>query len=825
MTFTRPLYRHLLPVACALLLAACGEDESSSVAPAGGSTLTGSVVKGVTAHAIVTITTPDDELLATTESNEQGAYAVILPTGYSGAVKITATARVNSKGNLPRPGRRTQMRCDATGGCKDAHNVDVAFGTWFDVPVDFRLSAVASVDSFGIRLVNVTPLSTLAAEWAALLPQGLNAESADLANSTVAAMFGMALSDLEQPTGDIADPLWLNLADAKQIELSLLYASFAEIARELGLTQQAFIDQVAASFAGQGGGLLQSSSGSEPSIDYLTRVAQLLLSNATLGGVIDMPDITYAEVNTSIDTLLGTLQSGEMTAITPVSYDDIIGKLGPLGAQIDEVLVLSGLRHPQQFILDQAPYFTWLVSEDNLHLAPLAVETVMRALDASLMLDILPPDSVTVEQVEDIYGAATVTLSVPTKTLTIVGTRHGQTVNLTLGLTGLFDGMNSGDFIYSIDGTATNPTASGEIHGTLTVDTGDTDFQPLFLAFFAVNSADTESEARAAAARLQTAINNLAHSLQADVTLAGNAHLMNEADSSLVLGGDVTLTGMLDLGAEIGETIARLDVASGQIFMPAKPGQTNHLHSIEGLPLLTIVVGDNATLVVDGAGELFGIPEAIVHGDAQLDNARLLFEHVRSTLLAAVGEVLAGDEESELDIGAVLHDLFDFDFSQLALHGAGRITIAGLGHEYRATLENLTATVYQPHSEGNEDIAFTATLDLEHQKVHFGVGPEAEPWDLRVLTTPTPRLVLIGPAGEYGEVAQEDVYAFLGSLPLGDLLGGLFPSTGESLSGDSSSGDSLPADSSSDDSGTSEPPPEEINNDPPAEGETLQLGT
>ncbi|MFZ5723276.1 MAG: hypothetical protein ACOY33_06405 [Pseudomonadota bacterium] len=762
-------FRLLAAALLPLVLVACDNDDDKPRA-ASGAKLTGSVVKGLTANAVITVTSPDGTLLATDESNAQGAYSLFLPAGYQGAILVTATARDYTAADIP-PAERTRMRCDALSGCgpmpvDDIGNLDgdnqVDFGEWFEVPLDFRLSAVMAVNGWGIHLANVTPLSTLAARWAVMFPQGLDAESANTANTTVAAMFGMALSDFEQGTGDLADPLWLRQADPKQIQLAALYATFAEIASQFGLTPQYVVDTVADYFAGQGGSLLEAGSGSEPSISLFVNTSQTLLNNALLAGVIDMPDDSYSSVMNANNTLLGMLEHGKFTDVQPVTYEHLIGKLGPLGTQIDELLVLTGLNDPHQFIIDQAPYFAWLVTEDNLNLAPLGIETVMYALLASLQIDLAVEGTTSVVLYEE-PGTYVVTLDVPNKTLTLVGTRYGQVANIEIGLTGFISGAEAGNFVYSIDATAANPTASGEIHGTLTIDTGATDFQPLLDAFAAMQASDPT-----ALIQLQAAINTLAYSLTADVTLTGNAQLVNSSDPALALGGDVTLTGELDLGAQPGEQIARLDVTAGQIFMPGAPGEPNHLYAYDGLPILTVVVGDNATLVLDGAGTLFGIPEAIAHASGQLDNSRALFEHIRSTLLGVV------NNPGSLNLGTLVGDLLDFDFSQLALHGEGTIVIPELGHEYRATLENLTATIYQPYSE---EVALTAMLDIDNQRVHFELGADAEPWDLRVLTTPTPRLALIGPDGQYGEVSQEDLYAFLDTLPLGELLGSLFPAS------------------------------------------------
>jgi hypothetical protein len=109
--------------------------------------------------------------------------------------------------------------------------------------------------------------------------------------------------------------------------------------------------------------------------------------------------------------------------------------------------------------------------------------------------------------------------------------------------------------------------------------------------------------------------------------------------------------------------------------------------------------------------------------------------------------------------------MLDFDINQVTLQGEGSITIPALNHEYRASVDNLAVTVYQPHSDR---VAATAELDLDEQAVHMMLG--REPWDLRVLMTPTPRLVLLGPEGQSGQMTQEEAIEFMAALPMVGLL-------------------------------------------------------
>lgn len=767
-------------------LASCADDEASTaVSPppsGGGATLTGAVVKGVTAHAIITITAADGTLLATDESNALGAYSVTLPEGYTGAVKIVATAKQNAA-SLP-PEERTQMRCDAPSGCKDASDNVVAFGQWFEVPLDFELSAVMAVNGWGIHLANVTPLSTLAAQWAATFPQGLDAASADEANSTMAAMFGLALTDLESNTSDIADSIWLQMASPQQVQLALLYATFAEITATVptGMTQQELVDWVAAYFAGQGGALMESSSGFVPTIDGLLTFALSILNSPTIAGVLDFPGSSYNEVQASMTTLAGSLNDGQLTAIQPVSFQYFVGKLGPMGAQVNELLTLAGMVdvgtgeiNLQAFIDTQWPHFNWLADQNNLDLVPVAAEAAVAVALSSLWIDISTAGTTDVVMPGSIKDPADelggtylykINLNIPSKTLTLQGVTRGQTVNLTVGITGVLDAMANGKrFVYSVAGTVTNATASGVIDADLEIDAKNIDFTSLLAVIDVLRNPDsTQLEKVLAMLDLPTIAASYAYTADAEVWAVGSASLIKNDDPTQALAGNIDMLAFVDLAATGAQKLLSVDVKSAELVLPAMPGQVNHFYPDGGKHVLMLDLTQDLTMTVDGAATLFGVPEAVLHATGEVTNARLLFDHVRDTLVSGYVDAL---QDNAVDLVTMVDTLLAFDFSQLSAAGDATLTIADLGHEYRANLADTLLTVYQPFSN---DVAFTAELMMAQQKVHFLLGTDQEPWDLRVMTTPTPRLALIGPAGQYADMTQEDVYALLDSMQLRDLL-------------------------------------------------------
>lgn len=779
---TSRAHRLLLALALPFALIACSDDNDSPATggpvtpPPTTSTLTGSVVKGVTANAVITVVGADGTLLATTESSDLGAYSVALPAGYAGAVRIVATAKDHTA-TVIAPEDRTRMRCDAPSGCTDASDSNVDFGEWFEVPLDFELSAVAYVNGWGIHLANVTPLSTLAAEWAATFPQGLDADSVGEANTTVAAMFGFALSDLEDDTNDIADPLWLNMASPKQLQLALIYATFAEIGTQMGVTPESLVHLVAEHFASQGGSLMEYTSEPAPSLSFILGSARQLLQGATLAGVIDMPDQSYNDTLTSMDTLLDGLESGEMSSRKPVSYDYLIAKLGPMGEQIDEVLTITNLKNPSEFIDAQWPYFSWLAHENNLQLIPVAAKALVAVALSSIWVDFQDPTETAMIMPGTVEGEYAVTLNIPERKLTLLGTTHGQQVDLTIGITGIADAIANGKrFNFSVAGTVSNDTASGVIDAAVEVDAKNVDFTALQAVIDKLRSTDIMVKL-AALFELPVVASTYAYTMDAEIWAKGTASLVKNDDPTQKLAGNFDLLAFVDLAATGAQKLLSVDLKTADLVLPAMPGQTNHLYANGGKHVLKLDLTQDLDVHVDGAATLFGLPEAVLSADGHVEDARLLFNHARDTLVdgfvGAIEDFEAGDD---FELLGMVDELLSFDFDQLKVSGNALLTIAELGHQYRAELEtidvvddtnSLLLTVFQPASN---DVAFTAELRPSQQKVHFLLGADQEPWDLRLMTTPTPRVALLGPDGQYAEVTQEDAYALLDMLQVRNIL-------------------------------------------------------
>lgn len=736
------------PAVLALALAGCSDDAPTRAAPGEPVSLSGQVMKGVTRNAVVTAYGLDDSgalvQVASGLSSGDGGFSLNLPNGFQGVLKIVASPTAP-------PEAPTEMRCDASSGCgafveATALDVDgdftIDFGEWYPVGSDFSLRAVATVDGSGIRMVNLTPLSTLAADWAAMYPQGLDADSVLDANARIAAIFGFELADLEGALIDVTDPLTVGLADARTLQLSLLMAAFAEVARANAVTPEDFLGTAAAFFLANGGSLREAGDGEGPSL------YDLFTGMQTVAGYIDMPDTTAGEVNAAIAGSLAALQDGAYSDRVEIDFDTMLGKLGPLGGDIDTLLGLTGLDDPAAFVALQLPQFEWLLAPSNRQIVPVAVEVVVYALLGSYQLDVLGPDAGVQTTTA---GELTLELDTGARTLHVTGSSNGQALDLTLQLTGLVEGALAGEFEYGISGTLANEDATGSIEGTLVIDPRDTNLLPLYNAFVGLMAGNPAS-----IAALQTALVNLAGTATADVTLVGTAQLTRTAEPGQVLSGSVNLTGFVDLGAVAGEDIARLRVDHFELGLP----NGDRLYGLEGTPVLTVTVNDDATLQLDGVAELFNLT-ATGHAEGTLVNARALFEHVQDTL---VGH-LSGNLD-ELDVGVVISDLLDFDVEQLQLQGIGSVHVAETGNTYNASLDNLTVTVYQPNS--TSAVAMTAMLDLQGQAVQMLIGEER--WVLRALTTPTPRLVLVGESGEFMELSDAELISFIDTLPLGSLF-------------------------------------------------------
>jgi len=752
-------------LALSVALAGCDPGTSSPAGGGGGgggggpgtaTSLTGSVVKGVTANAVITVYAPGTDgaftLIDSTTSNDQGAYALTLPVGFAGAIKIVATA------SHP-PAAPTLMRCDAAPatGCgtfPDTTNVNdldhdglIDFGEWSQVADDFELRAVAAVDGNGVRLINLTPLSTVAADWAQEFPQGLDATSATLANTQAAVTFGFETADLDLPLSDMAnpDPVWRNLASPEQIRLQLLMATFQELAQHVGFDPQNVIEAVSQEFSGNHGRLLEVASADSS----LPTVFNILSTTATLAGVLDVPDIHRDEIRNSMRTALDGLRDGVYSIPIETTAMQFVDRLGPLGVDLRELMDVTGLDEPLVFSEQQIPYFNWLLARDNLNIVPLAIDTALYAVIGSGMIE-HPAISGLAELPLMNTPEFKVTLKPSIRKLTLVGVRYGQDVNLTISLTGLQSGIRAKRFDFGIVGTLDNGTAHGEIDGTMSIDTGTTDLGALAAAVSGV-SVDTTVPG---SDQLKAFLLTLVQSANGTLTLEGTARLVRNSDPEQVLSIAGALNASVDMAAAPGTTIATLNVTRGELLLPN--GST--LYGVEGKNILTVVVGDDATVVLDGDGQVLNLPVATAHAQGTLVNARALFVHVQNVLAEAI-------QAPTLDLGAAITALFDFDFSQMAIRGTGVIDIPGMpsgrAHQYRAALDNTTLTIFQPHST---DVAMSINLDVEHQVAHMLIGHE--PWDMRVMMTPTPRLMMLGPQGQFAEVSQEDIFSFLGSLNL-----------------------------------------------------------
>lgn len=738
----------------------------------GGTTrLVGSLVKGITANAVITVYAPNGSggftQLASTMSAADGGYALDLPAGFEGVVKIVATP------SSP-PAAPTLMRCDAP-TCGNFAGTDpnddgdgiIEFGEFSPVGADFELRAVAAIDGTGIRLVNLTPLSTVAADWAEQFPQGLDADAATAANTQVAVTFGFAASDLETPLGDMASDSWLMLADEKQIKLSLLMATFSSLSQHYGYNPQVVIDLVSQEFSENYGHLYEIGlDPAEPS------VAHILTTAVTLAGVLEIPPAVQGDmtlVQQSMQDALGDLQSGQFVLPEETTVGSMLDRLGPLGDDIQTLLAATGLDDPDLFAEQQVPYFNWLVAEDNLDIFPMAFETVIYAAVGSLLVDgyaamgPAAPDSVPMSST----SGMSVTLHPKTKTMSIAGTAHGQTVDFTLSLTGLLTALNAESpgynvFDYGIEGTLLNGTSQGAIDGMIHVDLKDTNSAALpMLAFWAASAIGADGLAFTLNDEVKTAMIDLVRNAQGAVTLEGSASLTRLADTTQVLGGNVKLDGDFNLGAANGQHLGSLKINHLDLQLPNGVSLFTH----DNRPALTVDVKNDATVDVDLRADLetseIHAGEAVIVGQGSLTNVRGFVHYVQDVI---VDEINAESPS----LTNLFDQVFAYDFSQMDLHAEGEVdfpslpSVAGArGQKYRATIDNLTATIFQPYSN---EVAVVVTLDIDRQYARLALA-NGEQWDLRPMMTPTPRLMLLGPQGQFMEVSQEDFYAFLDSLP------------------------------------------------------------
>ncbi len=202
----------ILGLTLSLLLAGCsssGSDSDGDVAApnlqptqlTNAITLDGSAVKGLIKHAVVTVhpisgSQISEDIIASTLTDSQGNYSVLIETDHSGPVAVIVTPLESTEPSYP-----SMMTCDILPTCGN----NVNFGEDFPLEDNFKLIALLpKLDGSDKLSVHITPLTHLAAEYA-LKRVGSTARAIAHANSKIADLFRLNGELIQIPGIDITD--------------------------------------------------------------------------------------------------------------------------------------------------------------------------------------------------------------------------------------------------------------------------------------------------------------------------------------------------------------------------------------------------------------------------------------------------------------------------------------------------------------------------------------------------------------------------------------------------------------------------------------------
>ncbi|MEE4249795.1 MAG: carboxypeptidase-like regulatory domain-containing protein, partial [Alcanivoracaceae bacterium] len=442
-------FRWLTVLLLALGLSACGGDDhsaGSTEAPAAE----GRAVKGVLQGAQVTAYAFDEDrkptrFLATTLTDGQGYFS--FPELPAELIRLVIEAA---------PDGSSTMLCDAADGCGDG----VAFGQPMALPEDFQLVSLLPADR-PEGSVAVTPLTHIAALWAEQFPLGVTDQTATLALSQVAAVFGLDANFAWQTPIDVTNPDELAAAAGSAQTHGFLSAAFAQLGGGTNAQQiiaeyvQAFIDNGGQLPVGEGGANLQALAGAAES------VAQ-----------------KFADGEMDLTTLIGSLQSvytrwsGPLTVVSGSSgFDEaaMARAMAPLN-DLDSYLRTAGIDESGSFLASQKHQLDWLYTQHTLDLAEVSLGSALTVIQAAVMTDLLlsqipsgfplPPTlPIDVQGMPELSAV----VAIATRQLVISGVHNGQTVNVTVDLAPLIAGLSAGELSYSATASVSNSEITGQL--------------------------------------------------------------------------------------------------------------------------------------------------------------------------------------------------------------------------------------------------------------------------------------------------------------------------------------------------------------------------
>ena len=646
--------RWLTALLLALALSACGGDDSRFVDAPADLAAEGRAVKGVLQGAKVSAYAFDEQgqptrFLATTLTDGQGYFS--FPELPEELIRLVVEAADDGS---------SMMLCDAADGCGEG----VAFGQPMPLPDDFQLISLLPAGR-PAGSVAITPLTHIAALWAEQFPLGVTDQTAILALSQVAAVFGLDENFAWQMPIDVTDPAELSAATGAAQSHGFLSAAFAQLGGGTDAQQviaeyvQAFIDNGGQLPVGQGSGNLQD----------LAEAAQSVAQQ-------------FADGDIDLTTLIGSLQrvysqwTGPLTVVTGSSgYDEaaMARAMAPLN-DLDSYLRTAGIDETGTFLASQKHQLDWLYGQHTLDLAEVSLGSALTVIQAAVITDLLTSQGYPFPSLPlDVQGmpelSAVVTIA--TRTLTISGIHNGQTVNVVVDLAPLIDGLSSGELSYAATASVSNEDITGELQGTLDIDLYETNFAPLLatLAEAVVSGGDLNS-----AAFIDELLDLLAN-LQVRAHVIGEAAIYQTDDQEFGFYGQLDAWGEVNtrvLTAQAAGPLLSLHIESGELVSP----DGDRLFSLEGVPALHVDIRESATLQAAFGFEAFGLPVFEVEADGELSGLGDLV-----TQLIQQGSAEGVNPEALLAVVAGL------DFSVLDIQGTA--AIQGDGKQWQFTLDGL----------------------------------------------------------------------------------------------------------------------------------------
>lgn len=669
------MLRHLVGSFCfslTLLLAACGDGDSSSAMGGGtpSATASSNVVKGIIRNGVIKASRWQGGAytqVASVLTDGAGAFSVSIPGVVAGEVlRLDLVLSTD-------PAHPTEMLCDAD------HCGAGNFGDWVPLTTTPGLSSWVSVGSDNqLTVMPMTPVSTLLVRYAESLGAGhLDASSIAMAVQRTALLFGMSPSGLLAIPGNVASTPWVTAAGTDSLKLSLISAAFAQLATDNGKDVGAVVDDYAGAFISNNGRLLQD--GDVVSLASLFAGVSKVISWSGATSTQAWADGVLASLQYG---LLNPVPSGAIPFDTGVVVDALGTTTDSLGGDIRRVMQEKNAATLEQLVAGQLSQFGWLGTPDTVAVAGVAVQSVLYAVMGSIDLDFplfpLQPSN-----------GLTPVLDSAAKTLHITGTQNGVNVDLTFTLPPLYTTMLQVHplFVFGVTGTVGNASINSSIDGTLTIDATGTNFTPLVNSISSALLAVMQGQTPDVQA-ITTAIAGILRTGKATFTVDGSAGItsLNGSNSTLAVSGKASL--IVDMaGGSNGAIAAHGSVDHGSLVLP--DGDHFEVDPADGDFLQFALTADGTFSTRFAANVLSHGATVTASGD--LATLGVLLSNLRDGVATQI-ESLA-----TLDFSAMFSQLLT-DIGHLHLTLNGQANIADFGHVYTLSLANGELTVTQPDS-------------------------------------------------------------------------------------------------------------------------------